>query len=71
MPFITGLPGFRSKLWMVNETTGLNQDLYEWDTIENATFYGNSFARQFMRNRSIPSSFTYEIHPTDQCSKGF
>lgn len=64
IPFITGLPGFRSKLWMVNENTGFNQGLYEWDTVEEATFYANSFAMQFMRNRSIPNSVTYEIHRT-------
>jgi hypothetical protein len=61
IPFIIGLPGFRSKLWMVNESTDVNQGIHEWETEEVARFYANSFAMQFMKKRSVPGSLCYEI----------
>ncbi|MFX1564377.1 MAG: hypothetical protein ACFFCH_00135 [Promethearchaeota archaeon] len=48
---------------MTNEKTKLNQEIHEWDTQEAAEFYANSFAMQFMKNRSVPGSTSYEILP--------
>ncbi|MCC5467339.1 YdhR family protein [Pelosinus baikalensis] len=61
IPFIIGLSGFRSKLWMVNKTSGEFQGVYEWDTKEHAELYARSFAMNFMRKRSVPGSVTYTI----------
>ena len=63
IPFIIGLPGFRSKLWMLNEATGECQGIYEWDTVEYAKKYANSFAMRFMTMRSVPGSISCEILP--------
>lgn len=63
MPFFIGLPGFRSKLWMLNETTGDFQGVYEWDTVQDAENYASSFAMKFMRIRPVPGSVSYKIIP--------
>jgi hypothetical protein len=62
IPFITGLPGFRSKLWMVERNTGECQGVYEWDSVENAQRYANSFAMRFMSNRAEHGSVWYRIY---------
>jgi hypothetical protein len=66
IPFFTGLPGFRSKLWLYNEITGDNQGYYEWDTIADAENYRDSFAAKFMARRSTPGSVNFTITPKEQ-----
>ena len=61
IPFFAGLPGFRSKLWLVDEESGGNMGIYEWQTAEDAQNYSQSFAMRFMSRRSIPGSAKYEI----------
>jgi len=61
IPFFSGLPGFRSKLWLLNEETGDNMGIYEWATPEDAAFYSQSFAMHFMTGRSTPGSTKFEI----------
>jgi len=61
IPFFSGLPGFRSKLWLLNEETGDNMGIYEWATPEDAAFYSRSYAIQFMTRRSNPGSTKFEI----------
>jgi hypothetical protein len=63
IPFFVGLPGFRSKLWLYNEETGDSSGYYEWDTIEDAENYKNSFAAQFMARRSEPGSVSFIVTP--------
>jgi hypothetical protein len=63
IPFIIGLPGFRSKLWMSDKKTGMCQGVYEWDSIESAESYANSFAMRFMSARAEPGSVGYRISP--------
>ncbi len=63
VPFFVGLPGFRSKRWMVNEATGVCQGLYEWDTVQDAENYAHSFAMRFMTQRSVPGSIACQIIP--------
>jgi hypothetical protein len=63
MLFILGLPGFREKYWMINRRNGDFQGLYEWNSLEEAQEYVNSFAMNFMTKRSIPGSVSYEIIP--------
>ncbi len=54
VPFIAGLPGFCTKVWMFNEATGDFQGLYEWSTADDARAYASSFAARFMKRRSLP-----------------
>ncbi len=61
VPFILGLPGFRSKLWLYNPANGDFQGIYEWDTVQDAENYGRSFAMQFMARRSVPGSVSYSV----------
>ena len=63
IPFFVGLPGFRSKLWMLNEASGDCQGIYEWDTVEDVKNYASSFAMKFMTIRSVPGSVSYKITP--------
>jgi hypothetical protein len=61
MPFCTGYPGFRSKLWMVNKKTGECASIYEWNTTEEAEIYSGSFAMRFSKGRSRLGSFKFVI----------
>ena len=63
IPFFVGLPGFRSKFWMLNEANGNFQGIYEWDSVEHAKNYANSFAMKFMTMRSVRGSVSYVILP--------
>ena len=63
IPFFVGLPGFRSKLWTLNEANGDFQGIYEWDTVRDAQNYANSFAMWFMTKRSVPGSVFHEVLP--------
>ena len=63
IPFFIGLPGFRAKLWMVNEASGDSQGIYQWDTVHDAENYAHSFAVKFMTMRSVPGSVSYKITP--------
>ncbi|MCX6004822.1 MAG: hypothetical protein NT082_04035 [Chloroflexi bacterium] len=61
--FFIGLPGFRSKLWMADRETGDCQGIYEWDTVQDAERYADSFAMRFMMLRSVPGSVWYRVSP--------
>lgn len=61
IPFIIAQPGFRSKTWMTGKDTGTFQGLYEWDRVEDAERYWNSFPLKLMKRRSIPDTLKYEI----------
>ena len=63
IPFFIGLPGFRSKLWMLNNADGGFQGIYEWDTVQDAEKYAGSFAMKFMAVRAVPGSVSCEIIP--------
>ncbi len=63
IPLIVGLPGFRSKLWLLDETTGDFAGYYEWDTVQDAENYQHSFAAWFMTGRSRPESVSCRIIP--------
>lgn len=69
IPFFTGLPGFRRKLWMLNEKTGDFQGIYRWDTVRDAQNYANSFAMKFMTGRSLPGSASYQIFTKEEWMK--
>jgi hypothetical protein len=59
--FITGLPGFRSKLWMNDRRAGWCQGIYEWDSAAAAEAYAGSFAMRFMLRRAQAGSVSWRI----------
>ena len=63
-PSFVGLPGFRSKLWMVDPETGDFAGLYEWDDAATARAYAEGLAR-VLRLLSSPGSVTYELVEAD------
>ena len=65
IPFFVGRRGFRSKLWLNNAATGDSQGYYEWDAIQDAKNYKNSFAARFMERRSTPGSVSFTITRTE------
>ena len=62
IPFIIVQPGFRSKTWMLGEKSGAFRGLYEWDSLEDANNYWNSFPMKLMRNRAAEDSLTYVVN---------
>jgi hypothetical protein len=61
-PFFVGLPGFRSKLWMVDPATGDFAGLYEWDDEAGARAYAEGLAA-VLRLLSTRGSVRYEVVP--------
>ena len=60
-PFIAAQPGFRSKLWTIDKSSGEFQGIYEWDTLPAAESYLNSFPMRLMKKRAVPGSVHYEV----------
>lgn len=60
---ILGLPGFRSKLWLLNRESSDFSGYYEWDSVEDAQNYAHSFAANFMTRRSVPGSVSFQVLP--------
>lgn len=63
--FIVGLPGFRSKQWLVDETTGDFCGYYQWASTQDAEAYASSFAMRFMTRRALPSSLRWRIYSSE------
>jgi len=61
IPFFCGLPGFRSKHFMINRETGTFSGLYRWDTVLDARNYVRSFAVKIMKKQSHPWPVKYII----------
>ena len=63
IPLFVGLPGFRTKLWLLNKQNGDFAGLYQWDTVEDAENYARSQAMRYMTRRSVPGSVSYRVIP--------
>lgn len=63
VPFFAGMPGLRSKLWLLNPQNGDFSGYYEWDSVEDADNYGHSLAAKFMTARSVPGSVSFRVMP--------
>lgn len=61
IPFFIGLPGFCNKQFMVNKDKNTFAGKYEWETVDMAKKYANSFALVFMSRRSKPFQLYYRI----------
>jgi hypothetical protein len=62
-PIFVALPGFRSKLWMVDEKNATYQGIYEWSTLRDAQDYVYSASMEFMTSVAVPGGISYEIIP--------
>ncbi|MFC2014624.1 hypothetical protein ACFLUP_01380 [Chloroflexota bacterium] len=67
IPFIAGLPGFRSKTWALHKNNGGFQGIYEWDMVQDAEIYKKSFAIKLMTKRAVHESVTFQISPQQIC----
>jgi len=63
IPFFSGLPGFRSKLWLYRPASGEYSGWYEWDSAADAQAYAASFAARFMTRRAVPGSVAFTVLP--------
>ena len=63
VPLIGGYPGFRQKLWMVQEETGYWQGVYEWESTEAVEAYRRSFVLGVMNRRAEPGSVSHTVVP--------
>lgn len=63
LPFIVAQPGFRSKTWMQGIRSGAFQGVYEWDSVEDAEQYWDSFPMRLMRKRAAPGTLARDISP--------
>lgn len=61
IPMFIGLPGFKAKFWMCDESSGYNQGIYQWKSYQDAVNYSKSFAMKFMSTRSEDNSISFEI----------
>jgi hypothetical protein len=61
-PLFAGFPGFRSKLWASDTTTGVYRGLYQWDGAAQASEYAATLAR-LLRPFSTRGSVRYRIIP--------
>lgn len=59
-PFFAGWPGFRSRLWAVDEAAGEFLDVYEWDSVEAAEDFAREL-RSMLRSVSEPGSVMYQV----------
>jgi len=63
VPLIGGFPGFRHKLWLVDEDSGDWQGLYEWESAEAVELYRRSFVLGVMNRRADPESISFTMVP--------
>jgi len=61
-PFLIGQPGFRQKIWTINDK-GFFQGIYQWESKEFAEKYPDSFIFKMMTKRSAVGTLSYEIIP--------
>jgi hypothetical protein len=67
-PFLMGIPGFIEKNWVFNNETGDFQGIYQWESLEFAKKYPDSFIFKLMTKRAVPGSLSYEIKPNTEIS---
>lgn len=63
IPLIVGYPGFRDKVWMVNENDGYWQGVYQWESEAAIDSYKRSFVLGVMNRRAVADSVTISTVP--------
>lgn len=67
--FFVGMPGFRGKMWLLNDKTGEFGGIYQFATVSDANNYAHSFAMGLSKRRSRPGLFRLEVYArTDEAS---
>ncbi|MEW5957887.1 MAG: YdhR family protein [Chloroflexota bacterium] len=69
IPLIIGFPGFKEKIWMINNDTGYWQGVYQWESEEAVEEYKKSFVLGVMNKRALPGSISYKIIPNTDLSE--
>ncbi len=59
--FFIGMPGFISKLWLVDHETGRYAGQYVFASKEDAEGYGNSFAQKLVKRLCIPGKHSWNV----------
>ncbi len=63
IPIITGMPGFRRKIWTFCEKSGYYQGIYQFESMELAEGYRRSLLMRVLEKRSVPGSTSFELLP--------
>lgn len=63
IPFIAGFPGFREKVWLVDEQAGDWQGVYEWESENRARKYAKSYVLGMMVRRAVKDSVSVAVIP--------
>lgn len=59
-PLFAGFPGFRSKLWLSDESKGVYRGIYEWDEADRARDYAETLTK-LLQLVSVPGSVKYHV----------
>lgn len=59
-PLFAGFPGFRSELWLCDETTRVYRGIYEWDGADRALSYAETLST-LLRLVSVPRRAQYRV----------
>ena len=60
MLLITGFPGFRTKMYAMNEENGYWLGMYQWESKRALEEYKRSFVLKVMNRRAIDGTVTYQ-----------
>ena len=63
IPLIAGFPGFRDKVWTVNEDNGYWQGVYQLESEKAVEDYRKSFVLKMMYSRALDGSVSYKSIP--------
>lgn len=61
-PLFAGFPGFATKLWLADATTGEYRGVYDWNNAEAARYYAESLCA-LLRIGSVRGSVRYHVEP--------
>ncbi len=62
VPLFAGMPGFRDKLWLVDDETGDYAGLYRYSTVADAGTYRDSFAQKCIRFLAVQGTYRADVH---------
>ncbi|MGB2862327.1 MAG: YdhR family protein [Sedimentisphaerales bacterium] len=58
---IAGFPGFKDKLWVIDEKSGFWQGIYLWENKEAIEEYKHSFVLRIMNKRTKSDTISFKI----------
>jgi hypothetical protein len=61
-PLFSGFPGFATKLWLADTTTGVYRGVYDWNGADAARDYAEALC-VLLRIGSVPGSVRYRVLP--------